>query len=421
MKIAFFTDTYFPQLNGVTISVSNYAKELRKKGHTVYIFAPKIKGYIDREKDVYRLPSLKILSSEPEVHLPIGVSYKGLFTLLRMDFDIIHAHGNGPFSLLGYEVARAEGIPFVMTFHTLHNEYTHYFFDGKIVRPGMVKRALRFLAERCDGVIAPSEKMKAKLLEFGYEGKSVVIPNFVELSQFDEKQKGYLHKKLHLSQRIPLLVSVGRVGKEKNFLFLVDMFAELAKKDKTSHLVIIGQGPQKSFLQKHAQDLHIADRVHFTGRISSQHMPKVYADATIFVFASTTEVHPMVVLEAAAAGVPMVVVDDLAFAQVAVPNKNAFVSELDTHVFAGKVRKLLADKALQESFHKNAKTIIAQHFQGEQLAEQLLAFYKEMYVKYRLHGKILRHMNRVAARGVRGIQKTRRLTSHMLFKLVSSR
>src|SRR5258708_452884 len=133
MKIAFFTDTYFPQLNGVTISVSNYAAELRKKGHTVYIFAPKIKNYIDHEEGVYRLPAINILPSAPEFQFPIGISFKGLFQVLKMDFDIVHAHGNGPFSYLGMQVAKSQGIPYILTFHTMLTEYTHYFFKGKVI------------------------------------------------------------------------------------------------------------------------------------------------------------------------------------------------------------------------------------------------------------------------------------------------
>lgn len=415
MKIAIFTDTYYPQLNGVTISVSNYARELRKKGHTVYIFAPKFKNYKDHEKDVYRLPSIKILSTEPEVHVPVGVSYKGFFRLLQMDFDIIHAHGNGPFSFLGYEVARAEGVPYILTFHSMHTEYTHYLFNGKLVKPRMVARAMRFWANRCDGVIAPSEKMKQKLAEFGFRKDVAVIPNFVELSQLDETKKGYLHKKLGLAQNIPLLLSVGRLGKEKNFHFLIEVFAELAKKDTTSHLVLVGQGPEEKHLKLLAQQYGVLDRVHFTGRIANQHMPQVYADATVFVFASTTEVHPMVVLEATAAGVPMVVVNDLAFDKVAVHNKNAYIVPMNTKAFVEKIEKLLQDETLRKQFSMNAKKIIQENFQGDVLTESLLTFYRKMYAKHTLHARIFRRVNRMAARGFIRIRKTRNLLNKLVY------
>lgn len=421
MKIAFFTDTYYPQLNGVTISVSNFARELRKKGHTVYIFAPQIKGYKDREKGVYRLPSIKILSSEPEVMFPVGLTYKGLTKLVRIDFDIVHGHGNGAFSFLGYEVARAEGIPYILTFHTLHTEYTHYFLKGKVVKPHMVAHALRFLANRCDGVITPSEKMKQKLMEFGYKKSIRVIPNFVDVSQFANKRDGYLHKKLKLSQDTPLILTVGRLGKEKNFGFLIEMFAKLAPQNSIAHLVIVGQGPEKEFLLQRAKDLGVGDRVHFTGRIASKYMPEVYKDASLFVFASTSETQGLCVLEAAASGLPLVVVDDLAFSAVVKNGENGYKVSLDASHFAEKVQKILSDEKLVQQFGRKSQQRVRDDFQADVLVEELLQYYQQIKNSYRPHPKILRHVNKVAVRSVRGIRRTKRITTSILYRLVPFR
>ena len=421
MKIAFFTDTYYPQLNGVTISVFNFARELRKKGHTVYIFAPQIKNYKDREKDVYRLPSIKILSSEPEVMFPVGVTYKSLAKFVRINFDIIHAHGNGAFSLLGYEVAHAEGIPFILTFHTLHTEYTHYFLKGRVVKPHMVAHALRFLANRCDGVITPSEKMKQKLIEFGYKKSIKVIPNFVDVSQFANKDSGYLHKKLKLPQDTPLILTVGRLGKEKNFGFLIEMFAQIVKKNDTAHLVIVGQGPEKAFLLQLAKELGLTDRVHLTGRIASKYMPEVYKDASLFVFASTTETQGLCVLEAAASGLPLVVVDDLAFSAVVKNGENGYRVGLNASRFAGKVQEVLSDKKLVQQFGKKSQQRVREDFQADDLTDKLLHYYQQTEKSYRPRPKILRHVNNVAVRGVRGIRRTKRITTSIFYRLVPSR
>ena len=132
MKIAFFTDTYHPSLNGVTVSLDHFTKELEEKGHKVVIYAPKVKGYKDKSKNVIRISSLKVLSSEPEVRLPIPTSASVIKEIAKEDFDLIHAHGNGAFSFLGYQVARIKGVPYILTFHNLHTKYTHYFLKGKI-------------------------------------------------------------------------------------------------------------------------------------------------------------------------------------------------------------------------------------------------------------------------------------------------
>src|SRR3989344_2212013 len=263
MKIAFFTDTYYPQINGVTVSIENYARSLRKRGHTVYIFAPKLKGYGDTDEYVQRLTSLKILSSEPEARIPVLIPNSSLRRLFRLNFDIVHAHGNGVFSFLGYEVSRVKGTPFIMTFHTLHTKYTHYILKGRLLRPGMVASGLRVFANLCDSVITPSAKMEQELRAYGVRKPIYVVPNFIQASAFEGVEKGYLHKLLGLGTSERLILTVGRLGKEKNFDFVIKVFAQVAKKQAAAHLVVVGNGPEKRSLVKLSQELKIASNVHF--------------------------------------------------------------------------------------------------------------------------------------------------------------
>src|SRR3989338_8671805 len=113
MRIGFFTDGFLPQPDGVTTSVFESAKEHRRRGHEVFIIAPKDPGYVD-----------------PEIRMGLSLPDKALRKIISMDFDIIHGHSGGPVSLLGSQVARAKKIPCVVTYHTLWNRYTHYFFKG---------------------------------------------------------------------------------------------------------------------------------------------------------------------------------------------------------------------------------------------------------------------------------------------------
>src|SRR5579872_4403248 len=100
MRIAFFTDTYYPQLNGVTIAVDNFARELRKRGHTVYIFAPKIKKRKSHnDEDLTNLTTIKLLSTESPIYIPAPTTYDEYKKLFKLDIDLVHAHGNGVFPL----------------------------------------------------------------------------------------------------------------------------------------------------------------------------------------------------------------------------------------------------------------------------------------------------------------------------------
>lgn len=404
MKIAFFTDTYYPQLNGVTISVDNFAKELRKKGHTVYIFAPRIKKNKKRDENLTNLSSIKILSAESPIYLPMPTSYKEYTKIFRLDFDLIHAHGNGAFSLLGYQVARMKRIPFILTFHTLLTKYTHYFLRGRVLKPKMVETGLRLFANLCDGIITPSEKMKNELIRYGVKKPIHVIPNFVEKDDLTKIQKNYLHKKIGMQNDIPLLLSVGRLGQEKNFQFVIDAFHELTLIDTTAHLIIVGQGAESKRLKVYTTDLGISKRVHFTGKINKKFMPSVYADATLFVFASVSEVHPLVALEACAAGLPLIVAKDAAFIDVVIDDRNGYQLPLQKKKFVEKMKILLADKQLRKKMGNQSKELIAKNFPPERLTEMLLDVY-DIVLATKPKERTLQRINGVAVRRLKQITR----------------
>jgi 1,2-diacylglycerol 3-alpha-glucosyltransferase len=400
MKIAFFTDTYYPQLNGVTISVDNFAKELRKKGHTVYIFAPKIKKrrrYGDQHTT--NLTTLKILSTESPIFIPMPTSYHEYSKLFRLDFDLVHAHGNGVFSLLGYQVARMKRVPYVLTFHTLLTKYTHYFLRGKVIKPRMVETGLKIFANLCDGIITPSEKMKQELTRYGVRKPIQVVPNFIEKEDFTKVEKNYLHKKLKLPSNAPILLSVGRLGKEKNFEFVLEVFKDLVEQDDKAHLVIVGHGTDSRKLKHTAETLGLAHRVHFTGKINKKYMPSVYKDATIFVFASVSEVHPLVTLEACAASLPLVVAKDAAFTNVVVDKKNGFMLPLQKKQFVEKLQLLLKDQKLRDSMGKASLQIIDKNFPAAVLTDQLLKIYEHVLATKR-EEKTLQRINNAALRRI---------------------
>lgn len=386
MKIGIFTDIYYPYLNGVSVSVDSLAKELRKKGHTVYLFAPKVEGYKDVGDEVFRLSSARIIFSAPEVRLPIPTLNKSLRKLFMLDLDLIHAHGGGLFSLLGYEVAKIKGIPFILTFHGVLTEYMHYLFKGKIFKSRDAIRASRIFGNAADGIITPSEKMKDISIGYGIKKPITVIPNPVDTSAFGIPRKTFLHEKLNLSKDTPLILAVGRLGKEKNFAFTIEMFKKLAEKENASHLVIVGSGVEKEKLRELSGDL-LNKRIHFAGRIEVKDMPLVYASAEVFVFTSTTETQGLCVLEAAAAGLPLVLTDDPAYENMIVDGFNGFSLPQKQDVFAEKLKELLKNKALRRKFGNNSKIIVAKNFNSQLLTEEMVTYYKKTLKSYK-HNRV---------------------------------
>lgn len=384
MNIAFFVDTYFPQLNGVTISVKNFTDQLRKDGHSVTIFAPKIPGAVDSEKYVFRLSAFKAISAEPDIWFPLPIPNKNFREMFRQPFDVIHAHGNGVVSLFGLGVAKARKIPFILTFHTIHTLYTHYVLGGKLITPRMASFALKTFGNQCDGVITPSEKMRQELIAYGLKKHVSVVPNFIDLSIYKKNIKiGYLHKLLNLSEELPIIFTAGRLGIEKNFSFLLKVMQRVIRVHKNVHFVIAGKGPEQKNLESIAKQLGIGEKVHFAGAIDALLMPSAYKDSVLFVFSSVTETQGICVLEAAAAGLPVVVVDDSAFLNIIIDGINGYSVKLDEEKFSEKVDALLSNKNLREAFGRESEKIARENFSPEKITNQLITFYNEIISSYK--------------------------------------
>lgn len=377
MKIAFFTDSYHPMVNGVTISVANLADELRALGHTVYIFAPKYNDYKDTQKDIYRFNSFKVLDMDPAVHMPFMLPHQIIKEIQPLDFDIIHAHGNGFFSLLGYQVALIKGTPYLLTFHTQMTLYTHYILKGKIITPRVVAATLRVLGNMCDTAVTPSEKMKKELISYGVKKPIRVVPNFVYAEKFVSTDKDYLHRLCDIPKSSVILLSVARLGKEKNIMFLLKSFKQISAENTGAHLVIVGYGEEERVLKEYVKKNKLSRLVHFTGKIDPEEMTKIYAGADIFVFSSRSEVHPMVILEAGASGLPFVVVDDGAYKDIIQDRENGYIVPLVISEFTKKVLDLIKNPEDRKKFGSFSRKTIQKNFSPKTLTLQMLDVYKE--------------------------------------------
>jgi glycosyltransferase involved in cell wall biosynthesis len=217
--------------------------------------------------------------------------------------------------------------------------------------------------------------MKKELQKYGVKKEITVVPNFLDFERFAHYKKNYLYKLLNLSPDIPLIVTVGRIGKEKNIDFILRVFKQVFAKDAKSHLVVVGKGPEKDNLQALARKLKIADRTHFVGAIDYANMPSVYHNAVLFVFASYTETQGVCVLEAASAGIPSVVSDDGAFQNMVVNGENGFTLPLDEDKFAEKILLLLNDHKLRDQLAKKSRAVALRNFDGEKITEKLVKQY----------------------------------------------
>lgn len=381
MKIGFFSDGYLPQPNGVATSVAGIADELTRLGHEVYIVAPKYPGYKDKG-NVFRLTSVK-LDEKTQIRLALTLPEKSLREVIKIDFDIIHGHAGGPITFLGWQIAKLKNIPFVGTYHTLWNRYTHYVFNGILIRPKAAEVASRVFCNLCDSIIAPTLRVKKELLYYGVKKPIVVIPSGLDLSRFGRaSDRGFLRKKLKIPNTMRVLIYVGRLSREKSVDFLIESFYFVAQKNKESLLVLVGDGSLRKELEQLTAEKNLSRRVFFTGFVDHKKIPQVYVDSDIFVFSSETETQGLVVIEALASGLPVVAVKDEAFEGVVSDGKNGFLVPRDPKEFADKILELLGDADLYRRMSKEASNS-AQEFSIEIAAMKTVRLYKKVIRDYK--------------------------------------
>lgn len=379
MKVAFFTDTYWPQVNGISENIDTLKRELERKGHTVYIVAPKSSGYQDREKNIFRLSGVRIVKN-PEQRMIIPIPQKDLRSLFRRKFDLVHIHTLGTAGFLGWEVAQLRDIPTVVTYHTLLNRYSHYFMKGLVVRPKVAEVGSKIFCNLSDITIAPTKRVKEELLSYGVKKEILVVPGGIELSRFKKSKPGFLRNKLGLSEDKKIILYLGRLGKEKNIGFIIESLKKLLESNDDIYLAIVGDGPERKNLSTLVKKLNLNSKVLFTGFVSRLDVSKVYSDSYIFVFASTTETQGLTVPEAMATGLPVVVMRDPAFEEIVLDGKTGLLTDTSETDFAEKVLSLIENEELRKKLGSDGEKFVKENFSSRSQAENVLEAYQRATV-----------------------------------------
>jgi len=378
LRIGLFTDTYAPQVNGVSISLQLISEGLKQRGHQVTIFAPRFPGYKDNEPNVMRLPSLKYLNNPP-IYVAVLGTPRTTWSLTRKHFDVLHAHSPASVGLLAYLTASTKRLPLIYTYHTSITDYTHYikFIGGtRIIKyaAGWFSSATTNLG---DQIVVPSPKFYRLLMKQNVKRPISVIPNGIDLTQFkNAKQPGSLRQRLGVDSDAPVLLSVGRMDLEKRLDFIIDAFVLISEKLPNAQLVFAGDGGARENLETRAKGTKVKNRIHFLGMVSRTELPDVFHDSSVFLSASTTEVHPISAIEAIASGLPMVVVKDEAFEGMVEDNVNGYMTPLDVNAYAEILVNLLSDKNKLENFGKQS-AILSEKYSIEGQVRSLEKLYLE--------------------------------------------
>lgn len=412
MKIAMMTNNYKPFMGGIQISVERQAKELMKLGHEVVVFAPKYEGVEEYDAQAeeriirYRTGKKKIENGMPYPAIFMGEIHR---VFERESFDCIHVHHPMFIGNCALHLGKKYGIPVIYTYHTKYEDYLHYLrcfrVEGRgaflkkrflrLTREILIPDYMRWFTNRCDLVLAPSMGMQDMIFANRTQTPVSVFPTGLSEEFFigDEKKSEELRKK-YLGEKRHLLCTISRLEEEKNPRFLLHGIAEIKKiLGPDFRLLYIGEGSERQNLELLAKELGIAEEVVFVGSVENEEIKDYLNAADLFLYASKSETQGIVLVEAMAAGNPVVAVSATGVDDIVRDGVNGFRSREDVDEWAKK-----AVRALQPTVHMQMREQ-AQVTAGRYRAI-CLAVYEEMLYSRCIYdkqqekcsGKKIRHM-----------------------------
>jgi len=376
MKIAWFTDTWLPAMDGVVCSLLSFREELEKRGHEVYLFVPGEENRDDFENRIFYYKS-RVFGRYPNYRIVPLRSL--LFPRTRRIVDrikpnIIHSHSPAFMGLHGIIASRRSKTPLVFTYHTFLGDSVYLLSSSSFVQNAARKFLdswLRWYFHRCDGIIVPSMAAGGEMVSLT-ERDIEVIPTGINPGRFDGGDGGRAREEMGLENE-KIILHVGRVVKEKNLDLMIDAAPRVLDIFPDAVFVIVGEGPYADKLKEKIEERGLKQSFVLTGFLEDEKLPDYYKAADIFAFPSKYETQGIVALEAMAAGLPVVAARVRALPEIVEDGKCGFLFDADdAEDFAEKM--VLAMKADRGKMSRRAKRVAAL-YSTEKCTDRLLSFY----------------------------------------------
>ena len=384
MRIGIFTDTYTPFINGVTTSVLMLKKSLERRGHIVYIVtvnAENMKYQMEENGRVVRIPGIPI--GIYDYRLTGIYPIKAIRMIRKWNLDVIHSQtefGIGTFARI---ISKQLNIPLVHTYHTMYEDYVHYITHGYFNRSSkkIVEYLTLFYCDRTISELVVPTKKAYELFKQKYkvDRNVYIVPTGIEVEKFYREK----HKKLNIIQKRKelgfskddfIILFVGRVASEKNIELLLSSMKPLTSISKQIKLLIVGDGPDfdkyKSFIHKNGLEEYVV----LAGKVPWNSISTYYLISNCFATASHTETQGLTVIEAMAASLPVVCIDDESFTDTVIDGLNGLIFN-NKKDYKKCIIRLFKEKELYQKISSQAR-ISAETHSSKYFSEQILDVYK---------------------------------------------
>ena len=376
MRIGMCCDMYLPHVSGVTNHIKLYKKHFEELGHQVYIFTFGDRDYPDDEPNVYRTHGL----AWGDTGWNFSLNYSAEARELMATMDVLHAHHPFQSGRLAASIAKKHDIPLVFTNHTRYDLYSDAY--AALVPQGpryaTLRRYLSSFLDDCDCVVAPSRSIEHWLRTFIGCDHVTTVPNGIKIDTFAHPTITKTRAELGLAEDDFVLCYMGRVAPEKNTDYLFSEFFEAAAHNEHLHLLVVGGGPELEAAREMAHTHEAGDRIHFTGMQPYEELPAYAALCDAFVTGSVSEVHPLVVLEAMAAGLPVVAVSSPGISDTVEQGRSGLLAKCPTpSLLASEIITIASNPKLRDRLAEGASSRI-QEYAFANTADRILRFYEAL-------------------------------------------
>ena len=335
MRIAYLTQSYPPMISGAALAVEKLATAMAQRGHQVLVIAAS-----DRTEPYQTYKDNLTILRLNSVHNPMRVNQRFMLfphfailkALKKFQPDIIHVHEPLQTAWAGITYARRRDIPITMTVHQLPAFAASYLPNMPTLRrhiESLLWMYARWLIKQFTSVITPSHTTSGLLTAFTGI-KALTVSNGIDLQRFHPPLSSddvpATRTRLNLPSNVPILLHIGRLDTDKGVDKVIRAAAP-AILESEAHLLVVGDGCEKKSLMNLCQTLGIAQPVHFTNLISDQqYLSEIYRMARLFITASEIETQGIVLLEAAASGLPILAVNATCISEIVHDQVNGFLT-----------------------------------------------------------------------------------------------
>ena len=392
MRICISTAVYYPQTNGVAVFSHNLAEGLVRRGHEVIVICPSRTGknHVEMQDGVkvYYLRSVdaKVYPDQihpvPEKREVFGVKVPRL--VYRHGFrvsvvpqlevkkaldefrpEVVHVQISDPIGLSVVSYARHHGIPVVTTEHNQPEVLTEPLRVPGVMKKGanaMLSAYFRNRQSKSDFVTMPTERAIRELIGdgVGFPVPVAAVSNGVDLSHFKPGQVSKeLYEKYGIDASTPMVLYVGRVDPEKKVELVVKAFKEARKIVPKMQLVVVGDGVDRLRLEG---KYGATTGVKFLGKVLPPDLYELYKMGSVFATASEIETQGIVLIEAAASGLPLIAVNKGAVSEVCLNGENGYLCKPGSvEEISEAIVKIMSDDKLREKFAKQSVEVAHEH------------------------------------------------------------